>query len=179
MGVGDLIERLPVFVGEKFEHPAIQYGWLAKVTNLIAHQFVSPIFLDHALPKSLVGISLGGIDKLRQDGCEALEPAFHAVLLQLLCFLQHLLPVFWCAREGDAGNATTHIMNNVVEVGLHRLHQRDLRGDALCNACGGEVCGDGLGNVAFGVLVDLFSEASDEFLPVRIPMYQFLVGLYH
>ena len=170
MGVGYLVERLPVFIGEKLEHPAVQHGRIANVAHLIAHQFVSSILLDHSLPESLVGLSFGGIDKLGQDGCEAREPAFHAVLFQLLRLVQYLLPVFWCACEGDVGNTTTHIMNNVVEVGLYRLHQRDLRGDALCDACGGEVCGDGLGNVAFGVLMDLFSEASDEFLPIRIPM---------
>ena len=70
-------------------------------------------------------------------------------------------------------------MDNVVEVGLHRLHQRDLRGDALCDARGGEVGSDNLGNVVLGVFIDLCSEVSDEFLPIRILMYQLFFGLYH
>ena len=179
MDVRHLVERLPVFIGEQFEHPAVQNGRLAKVAYLIAHQFVGVFLLDHVLPESLVGFPLGGLDELGQDGFEAFEPVAHAVLFQLLCFLQHLLPVLRRAHEGDRGNAAAHIMDNVVEIGLHRFHQRDLRDDAFSNTSRGEVGGDGLGNVALGVFVDLCSETGDEFLPVSILMEQILLGLHH
>ena len=59
-------------------------------------------------------------------------------------------------------------MDDIVEVALHGLHQRNLRGDALGDASGSKVCGNGLGDVALGILVDLCCKVTHHLLPVSI-----------
>ena len=70
-------------------------------------------------------------------------------------------------------------MDHIVEIILHSLHQRNLRGDALGDASCGEVSGDGLGNIVLGGIVNLCCEVSHHFRPVGIIGEQFFVGLYH
>ena len=70
-------------------------------------------------------------------------------------------------------------MHHIVEIALHGLHQRNLRGDTLCGARGGEVGSDGLGNVALGIVVDLRCEVAHQLLPVGILREQVLLRLHH
>ena len=176
--VWHLVGRLSVLVGEELEYPAVQLCRFAEVAPA-TYQLVKAPLLDHALPESLVGLPLGGFDELGEDRHETLCPRADGILLQLLCLLKHLLPVLGRAGKRDGRDAAGYIMDHIVEIALHGLHQRNLRGDALGDTSGSEVGGDGLGDVAFGGIVDLCREVGHQFLPVGIAGEQVLVGLHH
>ena len=176
--VGHLVKGSPLFVRKEFENPSVQFCRVTKVA-VATNQFVRIVFFYHALPESLVGFAFGCVDELGQDGCEALYPIFHAVLFQLLRLFQHLLPVFRRTCERDGRNAAGYIMHDIIEVRFHGFHQGDLRGDAFDGASGSEVGCDSLGDVLFGVFVDLFRESINEFIPFRISLQQFFLSFNH
>ena len=83
------------------------------------------------------------------------------------------------ALEFDGGNATGSCDVGIDEIMLDDIHQRDLRGDALGDACGGKVGRHQVGQLALGISGDAGGEVVQQAFPAASGQEDIIIGVDH
>lgn len=150
-----LVAAVVLCVRQQLENPASHVDAAALVLALV-----------ELLPECGIDVALGGSDELGDDGAHALEPPLEVTELRQPGHLGlQLLPVLGGAPQGDVGNAAARL-HHVLEVGLDRVHQRQLGDGLLHRSGGGEVGHQQRVLIGADVVANRRAELAEAALPV-------------
>jgi hypothetical protein len=121
------------------------------------------IELEQRLPEPSIAAAFGSVDELVEHGDEVLHPPVEIVFRQGARASTHRAPVVDRAFERDARDAAQRA-HPVVEVGLHGVHEDDLRRGSFHRPRGREVADDEIAPSP-DVLGNQVGEGREDFRP--------------